>query len=237
MVATSHAEPAGISSPHGAWHVMRDGSTAIGIHADELRLADDAIAEIGAKECAPEWEDGLLHGRLTETVAKMRAYAQFSAATKTVRCPICPGQREEIALDFKAEIDGVECWFEAVMIDNALWWLSNNDRSTMFHSTGAIGRSVWRILARNLVAAASRRVGRLEGWEAQTVMIASDPLGEIGHCTGINGTRQGARGAWTCVSAARSSDRRKEWQVHDTRDCRLGQPALGECSRRHTAHK
>ena len=165
---------------------MRDGSAAIGIHADELRLANDVIAEIGAEECVPEWGDGLLHGRFKETVAKMRAYAQFSAAVRTVRDPICPGQREEIALDFKAEIDGVECWFESAMLDNELWWLSDNDRSTMFHSTGGIGISAWRILARNLVAAASRRVGRLEGWGAQTVMIVNDPLGEIGHCGGLD---------------------------------------------------
>jgi len=188
---------------------VRDGSDAIGARTDVLQQAEEAIGRVGQHGRCPEWSTELLSGNAEEAIAKMSMCAQFGAqAGPGMRCP---GQEDGVVLDFVAEIGGVECWFDVIMLDGELVLLEDNDRSTMLQDALF---EYGRAMSREIVARVSERIGRLSAWDRQTVAVICDPMRSIARYGGLEEALEelGKRCAWLSAVALAGDER---LEIHD----------------------
>lgn len=177
---------------------MRDGSDVIGAKTDVLRQAEEAINKAGLHDRRPEWDAELLSGNIEEMVAKISTYTQFGVEAKPSKR--CPGQKYGVMLDFVVEIGGVECWFDVIMLEGELVLLEDNDRSTMLQDALFEYRDA---MTRQIVTRVMGRIGRLSGWNRQTVAVVWDPMGSIRRHGGLEEALEelGKRCAWLSAVA------------------------------------
>jgi len=187
---------------------VRDGTGAIVAKAGVLRKAEEAISGVGSNGNVLAMREALL-GNTEEAVAKIVTCSWLGFRERLGRR--CPGQPRGATLDFAAKIGGVECWFDVVMLEGELVLLEDNDRSTMlqdalFEYGGA--------MAREIVARVSSRIGRLSGWDRQTVAVVCDPLGSVARYGGLEEALEelGKRCAWLSAVALVDGER---LEIHD----------------------
>jgi len=187
---------------------MRDGTGAIVAKAGVLRKAEEAISGVGANGNVIAMREVLL-GNTEEAVAKIVTCSWLGFREKLGRR--CPGQPLEVTLDFAAKIGGVECWFDVVMLEGELVLLEDNDRSTMLQDALFEYRGA---MAREIVARVSRRIGRLSGWDRQTVAVVCDPMGSVARYGGLEEALEelGKRCAWLSAVALVDGGR---LEIHD----------------------
>lgn len=188
---------------------MRDGTGAIVAKADVLRKAEEAIRGVGTNGNVLAMREEMLLGSTEEAIAKISICSWLGFKEKLgMRCP---GQPHEITLDFAAKIGGVECWFDVVMLEGELVLLEDNDRSTMLQDALFEYRGA---MAREIVARVSRRIGRLTGWDKQTVALVCDPMRSIARFGGLEEALEelGERCAWLSAVAMVGDER---LEIHD----------------------
>lgn len=158
---------------------MRDGAGAIVAKAGVLRRAEETISGDGANGHVLAMREVLL-GNTEEAIAKIVTGSWFGFREKLgMRCP---GQPSEITLDFAAKIGGVECWFDVVMLEGELVLLEDNDLSIMRQNAiEEYGPAV----AREIVTRVMARIGRLSGWNRQTVAVVWDPMRTVARHGGL----------------------------------------------------
>lgn len=188
---------------------MRDSSDVIGAKTDVLHQAEEAIGGAGQRDQGTGWGTGLLAGNAEEAVAKMSMCAQFGAKARLGKR--CPGQESGVMLDFVAEIEGVECWFDVVMLEGELVLLGDNDRSTMLQDAVFEYRGA---MTREIVTRVSRRIGRLSGWDRQTVAVICDPMRSIRRHGGLEEALEelGKKCAWLSAVALAGDE---HLEIHD----------------------
>lgn len=187
---------------------MRDGTGAIVAKADVLRKAEGAISRVGANGNVLAMHEALLENT-EEAITKIVTCSWFGFKEKLGVW--CPGQPREITLDFAAKIGGVECWFDVIMLEGELVLLEDNDRSIMLQDAVFEYRGA---MAREIVARVMARIGRLSGWDRQTVAVVWDPMGSVARHGGLEEALGELGKKCACLSAvALAGDERLE--IHD----------------------
>lgn len=188
---------------------MRDGAGSIVAKADTLRRAEGAIGQNCAGIHGSPVREELVFGNAEAAIAKMSICSWLGL--KEMWGVLCPSQEHKVSLDFVVKIDGVECWFGVIMLDGELVLLEDNDLSIMRQNAiEEYGPAV----TREIVTRVSRRIGRLSGWDRQTVAVICDPMRSIRRHGGLEEALEelGKRCAWLSAVALAGDE---HLEIHD----------------------
>ncbi len=166
--------------------MRNDGSSIVGAAPDYLRLAEEAISEIGASSCPQAWKDSLLHGDYGDALSRMRLYAQFLGAGRALLPSQCPEDRGADAFDFRIEAGGEACWVAACTLENELRLLTDNGRSVMIHGSDDYGKQSAAITSESIVGLAHARLSPITVRDAQAVLAIADPMDMVGDYGGLD---------------------------------------------------
>ena len=166
--------------------MRNDGSGIVGGGPDYLRLAEDAITEIGMSLCPQAWKDGLLNGNYGDTLSKMRLYAKFLHVGKTLLPLQCSKSPGITAFDFRAEAKGNGCWVAVCMLENEMRLLMDNERSMMRHDPGDYGQRSAKITSERIVEMARARLASVTVRDEQAILAITDPLAMVGDYGGLD---------------------------------------------------
>jgi len=176
----------------------------MGAHGGALRSVEAALGRVGEAGCGQECREELLYGSPERAIAVMSTCEWFGAWASQGRQR--PGQAGRASPGFAAEIGGVECRLEAVVVAGELVWLTDNRRSTMRQDATDECR---RAVAREIVARVSGSIGALSGRDGQVVAVVYDPMGAVALHGGLEEAlgELGRRCAWLSAVALAGGER------------------------------